>query len=152
MAQEPTTQVIAGDGRISTRVRISSESVLPNVPSPTVEKRLIADGGGVTVIPFANIIGFFGRTLAAPGAITRSNFGPLVAIMNLTMEVEVEKHGRGERETRRCSKVSCHFFPKPRDIFLGTEGLLGMDQFDEIKADPVKSADGRTAYMARRAR
>src|SRR6185436_18529930 len=98
MAQEPTTQVIAGDGRISTRVLIRADSVIPNQPGPTVNKTLIADGGGATIIPFANIASFFGRTTAAPGALSRTNFGPLLAMVNLTMEVEVEKHGRGEKE------------------------------------------------------
>ena len=30
-------------------------------------------------------------------------------------------------------------------------GILGMDQSDELKADPTKTADGKKAYLAKRA-
>lgn len=66
------------------------------------------------------------------------------------MELEIEDHGGGNRETTECSSVSCHFKIDPGETFIGVDGIIGMDQFDSIGADPVKNADRTRGYLARR--
>lgn len=82
---------------------------------------------------------------------TLTNFGLVLQIFDLTMEIEVEDHGGGNAEIRQCSTMSAHFVSDDVPAFTPATGLLGMDQFDAIQADPVKSADGTRAYLAKRA-
>ena len=109
---------------------------------------LVADTGGITIIPFKRIAPWIGRTSVGQGPIQQTNFGSTIRLSGLTMEVEVEDHGGGNPEIRTCDQINAHFLPD--GTFLSADGLLGMDQFDNLRADPVKNAAGDRAYLAKR--
>jgi hypothetical protein len=139
---------ILPDGRVAFKVKISIPGFLPRQQAAEIEKELIADTGSpFTVVPWSNLASFISRNPAI-GPILDTNFGKLVKILNLRMTVEVEDHDGGHPETRSCPSLWCHF--RPEDAFMGTNGLLGMDQLDSLRADPVKSADGTVARLAKR--
>ena len=138
---------IRPDGRISTPVQIRAPARKAGDPEMSVPKKLVADTGGSTIIPYENVRKYFKTHDITPGAATDSNFGPRLDLDGATMDIEVEKED-GSKETRHCSKMGLHFAPE--ETFAPDQGLLGMDQFDTIKADPRKNADGTRAYISAR--
>jgi hypothetical protein len=77
-----------------------------------------------------------------------TNFGVLIELKGAKMDVEVEDHGRGKAETRTCDKIRVPTLSdeEAEKKFGGAVALLGRDQFNELKADPVKSEDEKTGY------
>lgn len=143
---------VTTDGRIIVEVRVLVPPAPPNFGGLDEKKELVADTGSpFTMIPWSNV----GSVMTGGGSlhigpIVKSNFGATCILGNVTMEVEVEDYGGGNTTTKQCSKVHAHFLKDHEKVFLGVQGLRGMDQFDSIGADPVKAADGKKAYMARR--
>lgn len=126
-----------------------------------VMKELIVDiGSPKTIIPYSNLKRFFRKTAIAKATdvdgkvietASHQGVGKITKLAGATMEVEVENHGGGGLMTRTCSEIWVHSKSddKAKKIFDGAVGLLGMDQFDNLKADPVKSTNGKKAYLAR---
>jgi len=132
-------------------VKIKGRSTIPGVPDMDIDQELIADSGSpTTLVDWRNIAPFFDHMSATMGQVLKTNFGLILQIFDLTMEVEVEDHGGGNAEIRQCPYMSAHFVSDDVPAFTPATGLLGMDQFDTIQADPVKSADGTRAYLAKR--
>jgi hypothetical protein len=150
------------NGRIVARVIIKSAPKPPSDKGMQVMKELICDGASPrTIVPASNLKRFFEKTEIAKATdangkviqeASHQGVGKITKLAGATMDVEVEKHGGGDRETRTCSEIWVHSQPddKAKKIFDGAVGLLGMDQFDNLRADPVKSADGKKAYLAKR--
>jgi hypothetical protein len=143
---------VTTDGRIIVEVRVIVPPAPPSFIGLDEIKELVADTGSpITMIPWSNV----GSILAGGGTlhigpIVKSNFGATCILGNITMEVEVEDYGGGNPAIQQCSRVHAHFLKDHEGVFLGVQGLLGMDQFDSIGADPVKAADGKKVYLARR--
>ncbi len=138
---------IAKDGSIIIPVKIKYKG-------KEFEKELLADTGArATILPRSNFLEKIGKFDKEDfGLLHENNFGKQIELKNADMEVEVEDHGTGNPEKRNCDKMRLHLFTddEAKKIFAGAVGLLGMEQFDNLKADPVKSADGKKAYMAKR--
>lgn len=143
-----SSRIEPNDGRIITKVRIKSPSLIPNQKGLDRTLELVADTGGITIIPYQDIAPWIGHTSIVEGPVQHTNFGTVVQLSGLIMEVEVEEHGGGNPEIRQCDEIHAHFLPL--GSFLSVDGLLGMDQFDRLKADPVKNAAGDRAYLAKR--
>jgi hypothetical protein len=134
-------------GRFSVEVTI--QTPIPagqKTPAHSTKKKLVADTGGSTLIPYKNIKDWNLKF----GPLGNSSFGPVAALIGAEMVVEVEDYGRGNKTMRTCGKIEVHFAKEPEKTFGGCEGLLGMNQFNVLNADPAKLTDG-TPYMCIRA-
>jgi hypothetical protein len=140
-------QPIEGDseGRFSVKVTIRCPGKPAGQPEQKVEKTILVDSGGFTVIEKDNLKAFVGKTEMAPGPIIGTNFGPIQQLLGLTMDVEVEDYGGGGKETRHCTDVAWGETKDEKNngkFGKGTEGVLGAKQMKNLKADPGHLADG----------
>lgn len=141
-------EVIPGDGRIRVSVVVRNPKT-----GQKHEKQLLADGGSPYTLITPENAGALGGT---PGPAKGKHGGSdRIEIEGLTMDVEVEDRSSGIKVTKSCSKISAMRWPPAMKQGLdavGCEGLLGMDQYDALRADPVKTRDGKSAYMRSRGR
>jgi len=137
------------NGRIISEVTIEGTPLpIPNNPvDPSSDKELLCDTGSpITTIPFNNVAGWFGLTTIALGPLVQTNFGPMIKLINVTMSFEVDDPNAGPSPSRSCPEIWVHF--RGEDFSgEGFNGILGMDQFDTAKVNPVKSAGLDRAWL-----
>jgi hypothetical protein len=134
-------EVIPKDGRIRVEVTVR------NTTSKAEHKKtLLADtGANDTQIEMQNANDLGGKH----GPIVHGSFGDMFEVTGLEMEVEVED-AKGTKIKKTCPKIAGTAFTAKfrkglKDI--GCVGVLGMDQFDSLGADPVKNAEGARAWL-----
>jgi hypothetical protein len=139
---------ILPDGRMVKTIEITIPRP-PPLPPVRINKQLLLDTGGITMIPLANVAPFFG--IVALGPMHGTNFGTTFDLIGATMTIEVTDHQGLKPETRTCSSIRVHF-REPFATIAGVQidGLLGMDQFDNLHADPAKSLTGETIRVVKR--
>jgi hypothetical protein len=138
--------------RVFTTVRIKIAASGDN-PAAEVYKKLLCDSGGHTIVPVENLAPYTKTKQVKLGPLVKDGSIPHYVVEGgATMEVSVENHGGGGAETKSCSKIraSTEFDTPTEQDGVKMDGLLGMDQFDELKADPAKSADSSKGYLAKR--
>lgn len=135
---------ITADGRVVFTASISCSS-----STAQAQTDLLADTGAhLTIIPDTLLTSFQGQY--STGAIIPTNMaGAIVEVKGLTIEVQVEDHGGGSHQTKQTNRTLYAHSLGSRS-FPSSDGLLGMDVFDAVQADPVKNQSGGTAYLARR--
>jgi len=147
--------LVLADGTVNDQQRMVIKVKLQGKREYTAEKTLMADTGSpFTMIDLDNLMDLLKNGKATPGKGQQTNFGPLVEIKGASMAIEVRNHGGGGEQTKTCSKLWGGDRKKDqwkKDFGKDVMGILGMDQFDELKADPTKTADGKKAYLAKRA-
>lgn len=135
------------EGRFSVEVTVRAPPIPAGQPGPAqheTKKKLLADTGGFTCIPFENIRQWGMKF----GPVQGSNFGQLFALEGAEMVVEVEEFGRRKKELRTCPTIFIHL--NGEKAFAGVNGVLGMDQFNRLSADPAKTSAG-APYLCIRA-
>jgi hypothetical protein len=135
-------EVIPKDGRIRVEVTVKNPTT-----KQEHKKKLVADGGSpFTVINLQNAKDLGGTPGPAKG---KHGGSDRFEISGLSMDIEAED-GSGKKTTKNCDKISAAEWNKAMKKGLdeiGCEGLLGMDQFDAVGADPAKNAEGTKAFM-----
>lgn len=133
-------------GTINSKKHIIIPATIQNPTSGNnVDIRLIADTGSeLTLVPSNKV------TLNPPhvrtGRLVYTNFGPTYEIIGATLTVEVEDYGGGNPTNKQTPTFHVHY----STAFLPwADGLIGMDTFDQIEADPVKTKSG-DAYLQTR--
>jgi hypothetical protein len=146
--------LVLADGTVNDQGRMVIKVRLMGTQEYAVEKTLMADTGApFTMIDLDNLIDLLKKGKATPGKAQLTNFGPLVEIKGATMAAEIRNHGGGGAQSGLCSKLWGGDRKKDqwkKEFGKDVMGILGMDQFDELKADPTKTADGKKAYLAKR--
>ena len=140
-------------GRMIYEVEIRPEKVVPGLQPPHPEmKTLKADtGADVTVIPFSNVAPWFvtAGTLSMGPIQGGSDVGGGIALAQLkgcVMKVDpVGDPNAGPPQQMECPNMWV-FFGRD-ELRPGQDGLLGMDQFDHMGVDPVKSAGGDRTWL-----
>jgi hypothetical protein len=147
--------LVLADGTVNDQGRMVIKVRLMGKQEYAAEKTLMADTGSpFTMIDIDNTKDVKQKGKAEYGKTQETNFGPLIEIKGAKMAAEVRNHGGGGAQSRLCSKLWGSLRDKDRwkkDFGKDVMGILGMDQFDELKADPTKTADGKKAYLAKRA-
>jgi hypothetical protein len=138
--------------RIFTTVRIKIAASGDN-EATEIYKKLLCDTGGHTIVPVENLLPYINTKQVKRGPLVNDgSIAHYVIEGGATMEVSVQNHGGGGTETKPCTNIraSTEFDTPTEQDGVKMDGLLGADQFDELKADPVKSADGTKGYLAKR--
>ena len=123
-------------------------------PTKTATKRLLGDTGAhFTTIDTANVAALGGEVKAIEGS-TRSY--DRFHVDGLTMDVECEDE-TGAKSTKSCSTMYAMDVDKRSNAGKlmddnNLKGILGMDQFDTLGADPAKYDDTKRVYMRLRRR
>lgn len=135
---------IAADGRVIFTATISCSS-----STTQAQTDLLADTGSHrTIISDTLLASFQGHY--STGAIIPTNVaGSIVEINGLIIEVQVENHGGGSHQTKQTNRT-LYAHSLGLQSFPRSDGLLGMDVFDAVQADPVKDQPGGTTYLAQR--
>jgi hypothetical protein len=133
--------------------RIQVEVIVRNPKTKAVhKKKLVADSGSKnTIIDIENAKELGGD----PGPIAgKPSIGDRFEIEGLEMEVEVEdRNGKLIKPTPTCKKMSGVVMDEKYKKALeriGCVGILGMDQFDSLGADPRKDVKAKRAFMQQR--
>jgi hypothetical protein len=147
--------LILADGTVNDQGRMVIKVRLMGKDDYFVEKTLMADTGSpFTMIDLDNFKDLIRKGKAKPGKGQDTNFGPLIEIDGASMGVEVRDHcNEKDVHTGLCSKMWGSERGKDRwkkDFGKDVMGILGMDQFDELGADPAKSKDGKKSYLGKR--
>jgi hypothetical protein len=146
--------LVLADGTVNEQGRMVIKVRLKGKGDYFAEKTLMADTGSpFTMIDIDNFKDLLRRGKAKTGKGQDTNFGPLIEITGASMAVEVRDHCDGSAQTKLCSKMWGSDRSKDqwkRDFGKGVMGILGMDQFDELEADPAKTKDGKKSYLGKR--
>jgi hypothetical protein len=70
-----------------TKVRIKAPSLIPNQKGLDITKELVADTGGITIIPYQDIAPWLGHTSIVKGAVERTNFGTVVQLSASSLQM-----------------------------------------------------------------
>lgn len=140
----PRSRIEPGDGRVITSITIQIGTLT------SINRELVADTGAPwTIIPSSDVSPYFSTGQVMVGPIIQTNFGKIIKISGVKVEVEVEDFGGGNHQTKQSKSAYAHFHTG-HGPFLSAYGLLGMDVFDDVEADPVKTTLGNEGYLARR--
>jgi len=134
-----------GDGRLI----ITVTAIAPSGPNAQFE--LVADtGSNLTLVPYGTVQHLISKRNL--GRLLSTTFGYVVEIRGLRLELEVIDGVMGSPWiVGSSSSIYGHFLDLAQvQPFLSAQGILGMDVFDDINADPVKSRNGKWGYLLRR--
>lgn len=139
---------IMTDGRISVEVTVKNSK---DASKPPMQKKLLADTGSpYTLIGLGNAEKGGAKTKPIEGDDGHITFGDLFTVSDLEMEVEVED-SKGNKTTKTCDKLrACKFkIDVAMELMarLKLNGILGMDQFDSLGADPAKNGAKTKAFL-----
>mgnify|MGYP001559147731 CR=1 FL=1 len=133
-------------GNMIYEVEIKPEKVAPGLQPPNpVTKDLVADTGSeITIIPFSNIASWFVTTGTLTMGPIQGGAGvgggiPIAELFGCIMTVDpVGDPNAGPFQQMECPNMWVFFGED--ELEPDINGLLGMDQFDYMGVDPVKSA------------